>query len=131
MVAYLDSSALVKLAHRESHSTALVDWLNHQADLIMTSSALAEIELARALYRHDPAALPHVPGVMARLFRIEISPTIRAIAGAYTLPFLRTLDAIHLATAEYAAGVDVFVAYDARLLEFASAQGFTVVAPAG
>ena len=134
MVAYLDSSAAVKLAHRENCSEALVAWLNARADLVMVSSVLVEVELQRALFRYDPAALAHVPGVVARLVRIELSEGIRSIAAAYRHATLRTLDAIHLATACFVSShigqtLDAFVAYDARLNEFALGEHLRVVSP--
>lgn len=134
MVAYVDSSAAVKLAHHETHSTELVSWLQAQPDLTMISSVLIEVELSRALHRYDPAALPNVPAVLARMIRVEMHSTIRAIASTYAQAALRSLDAIHLATAQYVtvAGrsqIDIFVAYDSRLLAFAQAQGFTAVGP--
>ena len=133
MVAYADSSALVKLAHRERHSEALIGWLESRSDIVLVSSVLAEVELLRALQRYDSAALPQVPAVLARLVRIEISSTVRAIAGAFQHEMLRTLDAIHLATTRYlvTAGmnIDWFVGYDARLLAFAEAEALRVVSP--
>ncbi|HEX6512008.1 MAG TPA: type II toxin-antitoxin system VapC family toxin [Chloroflexota bacterium] len=134
MVTYLDSSAAVKLAHREHGSEQLVAWLNSRPDLEMVSSVLVEVELYRALQRYDPAALPNVPQVLARLVRVELNATIRAMAGGYQQPLLRSLDAIHLATARYvelsgAGQLAAFVAYDARLLEFAANERFQVTAP--
>jgi uncharacterized protein len=134
VVAYLDSSAAVKLAHREACSEALIAWLNGQPELEMVSSVLVEIELHRALHRNDPAALPRVPQVLARLVRVELNGTVRAMAAGYQHPLLRSLDAIHLATAGYvqmsaAAGLGAFVAYDARLLELAAREQYLVESP--
>jgi predicted nucleic acid-binding protein len=134
VVAYLDSSAAVKLAHREDHSDALAAWLNSQQNLAMVSSALVEIELPRALHRYDSAALPEVPQVLARLVRIEIHATIRTMAGTYQHALLRSLDAIHLATARYVsltidATPQVFIAYDARLLDLARLEHFETASP--
>ena len=130
MVAYMDSSAAVKLVHREVQTDALLQWLNSQASLRMMSSVLIEIELNRALLRYDPEALPRVPGVLARIARIELHAAVRAAASAYRQPLLRSLDAIHLATANsLSAGVDAFVTYDARLASVAHAEHFDVVMP--
>jgi len=100
----------------------------------MVSSVLVEVELQRALFRYDPAALSHVPGVVARLVRIELSEGIRSIAAGYRYATLRTLDAIHLATACFVSShrgqtLDAFVAYDARLNEFALGEHLRVVSP--
>ncbi|MGH2366026.1 MAG: type II toxin-antitoxin system VapC family toxin [Chloroflexota bacterium] len=133
MVAYADSSALLKLAHREAESEALVAWLELQPNLVLISSALAEVEVYRALHRHDPAALPQLPIVLARVVTIAIGATVRAIAGAYQYPLLRSLDAIHLASARVVAAegtaIDAFVAYDARLLGWAREEGLPAISP--
>lgn len=126
----------MKLAHREVHSEALVSWLNKQADLVMVSSVIVEIELNRALLRYDREALARVPEVLARLVRVELDPTIRAIAAAYQNPTLRSLDAVHLATASHVSasgepGIEAFVTYDARLGGRAASEHFRVVAPGG
>jgi hypothetical protein len=131
---YLDSSAAVKLAHQEDHSEALAAWLSARSDLAMVSSVLVEIELNRALHRYDPAAIPAVAQVLARLHRVELTAEIRAMAGAYTDGRLRSLDAIHLATAQFVAqsgdgAPQVFVGYDARLLAAARARNMDVAAP--
>lgn len=133
---YLDSSAVVKLVHAEPGTRELVDWLSHQPTTALVSSALVEVEVPRALLRHAPAALVGVPGVLSRLYRIEIDATIRATAAAYSDPSLRTLDAIHLATAhllmaESSEGLDAFVAYDQRLLAAAGVVGLPVGSPGG
>ncbi len=129
---YLDSAAVVKLVRVEGESAALVGWLNAQA-LPLVASTLVEVEVPRALRRSQPGVLGGVASVLARLHRVEISAAVRAIAGAYTDPTLRTLDAIHLATAELltSSGKDVtaFVTYDRRLAVAAGRVGLTVLMP--
>jgi predicted nucleic acid-binding protein len=131
LVIYLDSSALVKLAHEEEHSQALQAWLTDRAGSAMVSSVLVEVEVARALRREDPAALPTAAQVLARLHLVDVSPAIRSAAGAFPTPTLRSLDAVHLATARLSSSStsDTFVAYDARLLAAAREGGFDVAAP--
>ncbi|MDT5037418.1 MAG: uncharacterized protein QOE03_2603, partial [Micromonosporaceae bacterium] len=74
-----------------------------------------------------------VAAVLARLHRVEINAAVRAAAGAYPDPLLRSSDAIHLATAELliASGktLTAFVTYDKRLAEAAGVVGLTAVAP--
>ncbi|MDT4990175.1 MAG: uncharacterized protein QOH97_67 [Actinoplanes sp.] len=72
--------------------------------------------------------------VVGRLFRLEIDSTIRATAAAFAEPTLRSLDAIHLATAqvltnESGTALIAFVTYDRRLLESAKAAGLPVASP--
>jgi predicted nucleic acid-binding protein len=101
-VIYLDTSALVKLVRQEPASSDLVTWLGGRPNAALISSALVEVELPRALRRHAPEALPGVPGLLARLYLLEVDATVRATAAAYPDPQLRSLDAIHLATAHLA-----------------------------
>ncbi|MEO3776088.1 type II toxin-antitoxin system VapC family toxin [Micromonospora sp. B11E3] len=131
---YLDSAAVIKILRREQETPDLIGWLNERAGMSLVSSALVEVEVPRALRRAAPQALVGVPSVLGRLYRVEIDAAVRAAAGAYADPLLRSLDAIHLATAEILArqaGVDLaaFVTYDRRLLDAAKAVGLPVASP--
>jgi predicted nucleic acid-binding protein len=133
LVIYLDTAALVKLTRVEAETAALITWLNDHAVEPLVASALVEVELPRALRRSEPGVLGAVAGVVARLYRIEINAAVRAAAGAYIDPNLRSLDAIHLATAELlvASGksLNAFVTYDKRLAAAAGQAGLPVIAP--
>ncbi len=130
---YLDSSAVVKLVHLEAASIELVAWLGERGDTTLASSALVEVEVPRALRRNAPSALGRAQAVLARLYRIEIDATTRAAAAAYEDGALRSLDAVHLATAELLAregeGLEAFVAYDRRLLVAAGSIGLPALGP--
>jgi uncharacterized protein len=128
---YLDTAALVKLVRRETESDALADWLTERSDAPWVTSTLAEVELGRALRRTDPELLSGVPALLPRLYRCEIDATVRATAAAFSDPALRTLDAIHLATALVVLGDELtaFVTYDQRLLASAQDRGFPVATP--
>ena len=131
---YLDSAAVIKLLRREAATQDLVAWLNDRSDLSLVASALVEVEVPRALRRAAPQALVGVPSVLSRLYRVEIDASVRSAAGAYPEPLLRSLDAIHLATAEILArqaGSDfaAFVTYDRRLLDAAKGAGLPVASP--
>jgi hypothetical protein len=132
-VIYLDTAALVKLIRIEAESRALTEWLNSQPAQPLVASALVEVEIPRALGRSQPGVLGAVAGVLARLHRVEMTTAIRATAAAYPDPNLRSLDAIHLATAELlvASGktLTAFVTYDKRLAAAAGEAGLPVVAP--
>ena len=128
---YLDTAALVKLVRREPESEALADWLDERVATPWVSSVLVEIELPRALRRAEPSLLGEVPAVLARLARYEIDGLVRTTAAAYPDPDLRSLDAIHLATASaiFGAKLDAFVTYDHRLLEAARSIGLAIASP--
>lgn len=130
---YLDSCAIVKLVVREDESPALNAWLALRQDIKVMTSKLAEVEVQRAVRRSEPGVLGAVSVVLRYLNRVEINDVVRATAAAYMDPGLRTLDAIHLATAEsmVASGktMTAFVTYDKRLARAAAEAGLRVVAP--
>ena len=62
---------------------------------------------------------------------VEISSEVRALAQTVTPPAVRTLDAIHLATAlRLGDQLTSLVTYDRRLADAAMAAGLTVDRPA-
>jgi len=125
---YLDSSAIVKLVVAEPESTALRRYLRRRRTLV--SSALAKAEVGRALLPLGEPALRRGQEVLARLELIRVSDRVLAAAGALMPAELRTLDAIHLATAQQL-GSDLarLVTYDERLNAAAIATGCPVAAP--
>ncbi|MBT2480562.1 type II toxin-antitoxin system VapC family toxin [Streptomyces sp. ISL-94] len=131
---YLDSAAVVKLVRREHDSAELVAWLAERPQTPLVSSSLVEVEVPRALRRSAPQALAGVPGALTRLYRLEIDHAVRATAAVYADPLLRSLDSIHLATAQLLAGQPgaeplTFVTYDQRLLKAAESMGLAVASP--
>jgi predicted nucleic acid-binding protein len=123
--AYFDASALVKLAYAEAESQALIDYVSDD-DVEASTSAIADVEVQRALSR-----LPGTDGEdpVRGFYLIELTPKIRALAGAVGSPHLRSLDAIHLATALSIREDLEFVTYDARLAAAARGEGLRVVQP--
>ena len=127
---YLDASALVKRIVREVESealTALIEEAGHAA-----TSVVADVELHRAVERAGGGArLVRQAGRALELVDLvpldgEIVQAARSIGPSS----LRTLDAIHLASARaLGEAVDLFVAYDRRLADAARAAGLTVAAP--
>ena len=125
---YLDSSAIVKLAVAEPESAALRGYLRRRRPLV--SSALAKAEVARALLPLGELAVRRGQEMLARLELIRISDRILAAAGSLLPAQLRTLDAIHLATAlELGGDLARIVTYDERLHTAAVAAGCPVAAP--
>ncbi|MGH8917337.1 MAG: type II toxin-antitoxin system VapC family toxin [Actinomycetes bacterium] len=131
---YLDTAALVKLIRREPESDALADWLDSAgagATATLVTSALAEVELPRAIRRTEPDLVAAVPALLSHIARYEIDELVRTTAAGYTSPDLRPLDAIHLATAHAVFGgqLSSFVSYDKRLLGAAQALRLPVASP--
>jgi uncharacterized protein len=130
VIIYLDSAAIVKLVHAEPESQALRDWLDERADTGWVSSALAEVETFRALARHAPEALSRLPPVLDLVDLVEMDQGIRSLARVITPATVRSLDAIHLATALRLHGqLASFVTYDKRLADAATVAKISVAAP--
>ena len=128
MATYLDSSAIVKLAVREAESAALRHFLRRRSPLV--SSALARTEVLRALLPAGEKAIARGRSVLRRLDLVRVSPRVLDAAGLWLPPGLRSLDAIHLATAqELGSELRAFVTYDGRMAEAAKQIGYRVLNP--
>lgn len=125
---YLDSSALVKLAVAEPESAALRRYLRRHR--VLVTSALARTEVGRALLPLGDAAVRRGTAVLSRIDLLRVSDTVLEAAAVLQPAGLRSLDAIHLATAGIL-GTDLarVLTYDVRMADAASALGWTVVAP--
>jgi predicted nucleic acid-binding protein len=125
---YLDSSAIVKLAVREPESLALRRYLRRRLPLI--SSALARTEVLRALLPAGDEAVTRGRTVLQRIDLIRVNDRILNAAGVLRPPELRSLDAIHLATAEELGDeLGVLVTYDDRMVNAAKRMGYKIVQP--
>jgi predicted nucleic acid-binding protein len=128
---YLDSAAIVKLVHAESESQALRDWLDERAEVGWISSVLAEVESSRALARHAPAAVARLHLVLDLVDLVDLDAGTRILAQTVKPATVRSLDAIHLATAlRVEPRLTSFVTYDKRLADAARVAGLTVDGPA-
>jgi predicted nucleic acid-binding protein len=129
-VIYLDASAMVKLVAAEQESPALIDWLNNRPDEHLATSAIGHIELIRVATRAGPAATATARTVAATVDSLVLTDAIAALAQTIPPVELRTLDAIHLATAHtHRRGLVAFCAYDRRLIEAAQSQDLPLVSP--
>jgi len=127
-VTYVDSSALVKLVVREPESPALRQYLRRREPLV--ASALAQAEVTRAVLPLGEAALRQVRRVLARIELVRVNNRVLTIAGTLEPQALRTLDAIHLATASlFRDSLARLVCYDERMASAAEALGWSVDAP--
>jgi predicted nucleic acid-binding protein len=125
---YLDSSAIVKLAAKEPESAALRRYLRRRRPLV--SSALARTEVLRALLPAGPDAVARGREVLARLDLVRINDRVLESAGVLQPSILRSLDAIHLATAAQL-GIDLgpIVTYDEQMAVAARQLGHRVASP--
>lgn len=128
---YLDSSALVKLVARESESEALFAFLEPRSERV--SSILARIEVGRALRRvaAAPALVQRAERILSRVALMHLVAPIAHLAARMGPAELRSLDAIHLASAlSVGDDLEVLVSYDRRLNAAAEEAGLRVAAPA-
>ncbi|MFL6145271.1 MAG: type II toxin-antitoxin system VapC family toxin [Labedaea sp.] len=124
---YLDSSALVTFIARRHHVVALDGFLSAQATRTCTST-IGMIETVRTCDR-----LGSYPNLMAQLVKdhaeIELTKTVRD-AAANLPPAVRSLDAVHIASAEVLGEeLTALVTYDNRMAEAARGSGLPVVMP--
>lgn len=127
-VVYLDSSALVKLVVAEPESEALRRFLRGRP--VRVTSSLAKVEVRRAVRFQGAAADDRVKQILARLRLLTIDNALLDAAAELDTRVLRSLDAIHLASA-MALGDDLYcvVTYDRRMNDAADALGVVVRAP--
>jgi uncharacterized protein len=127
---YLDSSALVKLAVTEPESAALADWLRDSSQLLRVSSPLARVEVPRAVWRADPGSLPQAYTIVRRLREIRMTEAVLTRAAGVRPNVLRTLDAIHVASAmSVRDNLTALVSYDKRILAAAQDAGLPTASP--
>lgn len=127
---YADTSAVIKLLVEETGSKAFAAFYDAHADAEWVSSALLRIEITRAVARAMPTLLPDARDLLLAFSCIAIDDDI--VEGAINEPDrgLRSLDAIHLATARILAPeLDALVTYDDRLVRASGDAGLVTVSP--
>lgn len=126
---YVETSAVAKLLVDEAESDALAAHLDGvvEPDARLLSSVLLETELRRLAVRLDlPQAA--VSQVLDRIDLLEPDRSLYHQAGILPGRGLRSLDALHVATALRVDAV-TFVAYDRRQCDAADSVGLRVVSP--
>jgi hypothetical protein len=142
-VIYFDTCALLKLIRSDGDSEALADFIDARPGTRWFSSELARAEVVRTIRRvnHDShgllvhgdrlrAELGYVESLWERLDLIAVSTRVLNDAASIEQPFLRTLDAIHVAAAaSMRRSLSAFVTYDKRLAAAAQEAGLPVLSP--
>ena len=122
----------MKLVAHEAETEALTEWLRGRP--LRITSLLSKVELMRAARRvaaaaDDPTVTARAAAVLTTLAIASLSDATAERAGVVDPPTLRSLDAVHLATALLAGPLEALVAYDQRLADAARAAGISVVQP--
>jgi predicted nucleic acid-binding protein len=129
-VIYLDTSAFVKLVRGEPETLALQAFLRDRPAGPLVSSALLVVETRRAVLREAPDQLARADLLLTRIDQVDVTRSVLEAASRLPDPALRSLDAIHLATALQLEGdLEALVTYDGRLAAAAGRQKLPVVTP--
>jgi predicted nucleic acid-binding protein len=135
MKVYVDSSALIKRAVAEAESETLEQVLERHVEAAdaLVSSTLAWIEISRALRARldgqgQDVVTEAIDDALAGVAERAITPDVVSLARRIEPNVLRSLDAIHLATAVLL-DVDAVLTYDERLAMAARHNGVAVSAP--
>ena len=125
---YIDSSAIVKLVAREPESAALRRFLERRRPLV--ASALVRTEVGRAVLTLGDAFLRRANDVLSRIELVRINSRVLSDAGILQPAALRSLDAIHMATAAlFGDTLSGVITYDGPMTDAARLYGWKVSAP--
>ena len=133
MHVYVDSSALIKRVVAEKESTELLSFLDahYQQDDVLATSSLGFVEVSRAVMaraRSPIAAGDLIDEAMSGIDERPMTAELISVARRVEPPILRSLDAIHLATAVLI-DADVVVTYDDRLADACRRNSLAVASP--
>lgn len=126
---YFDTSALAKLILEEPESQKLRRFID-SSSIQPVSAEISDVELVRAVMREDESLLDNTLEILAQVVLLPMTASIRLRASYLKPVSVRSLDAIHVATAlEIQADLDALLSYDNRLLKSASDAGLKVLSP--
>ena len=128
-IAFVDTSAYVKLVLGEPEAPALDRAL--RAWPAHVGSVLLRVEAERACGRHGEEWVARARQGLGGYALLQLDDAVLRAAAALQPATLRTLDALHLATAlSIGRRLGVLFSYDDRLCDAASAAGVAVERPA-
>lgn len=125
---YADSSALVKLVVTEPESAQLARSIPNGAEVVTSALSVVEVVRAVKLAKLETETEPDADAILAGCTLVDVDLVILRHAAALATRLLRSLDAIHLATALRVAP-DMVLSYDRRLARATKIAGLPVEAP--
>jgi predicted nucleic acid-binding protein len=129
-VIYFDSSALMKVIREEDETAPLSEWLDAQPEVPVVISELGRVEVLRAARRAGREVMAEARAVVGDLDLVPLDRGVQDLAAEIGDPLLRTLDALHPASAVLLRDeLTAFVAYDQRLVRAAQAAGLPTTSP--
>lgn len=126
---YADTSALAKLVVAEAETPVLRDWISRQ-DAGLVTNSIGVVELRRLAARVSQQAVDTATLLLGRIDRVSLTPAALALAGQLPPLEVRTLDALHIASAAELLELQAVLTYDPRLADAAAAYGLPVESPA-
>ena len=119
----------MKLIVAEPGSEALRHWMS-SADGRVFGNDLLRTEFLRAVRRSVPAREEAAEAILRTLLLVRLRRETYITAATSEPRSLRSLDALHVASAlEFVGDLDGIVTYDERLAEAAQANGISVISP--
>ncbi|MHB0928940.1 MAG: type II toxin-antitoxin system VapC family toxin [Candidatus Nanopelagicales bacterium] len=129
MAFYLDTSAFLKLVVEEAESATLRAWSTEPVKHFV-SSDLLRTEALRTARRHSPEALLQARILLDGVALMAVTADVCERAAELDPSILRSLDALHLASALMLGdSLEGVVTYDTRFASACAAIGIPVVAP--
>jgi uncharacterized protein len=126
---YFDTSALAKLILIEDESHELRAWIGARSDVPRITNTVGFVELQRLAARVNQAALNAAVQLLSRIDQLELTPIALTRAAQLSLPDVRTLDALHIASASELSDLQAIVTYDLRMIAAATSYGLPVASP--
>lgn len=126
---YMDTSAFVKLVIAEPETEALIAALAPETRMV--ASEILEVETVRAARRaRGQEAADSARAQLAGVRLLPLTAQVRRRASELDPDTLRSLDAIHIATAlDLGEHLDCIYAYDTRMTAAAATLGLRTCAP--
>lgn len=118
----------MKLVIEEPESASLERHLGDETVLATSRIALVEVPRATALANPAPEVQEEAERLLASCMLIDVTDGLLRAAAGLASATVRTLDAIHLASA-VRIQADELVAYDRRLAAAAAERGLAVASP--
>jgi len=120
----------MKLVRQERETSPLREWLSARPEQPVVTSELGRVEVLRAARRVGGQVLTEARAMVGDLDLIPLDRAVQDLASDIASPLLRTLDALHLASAVlFGEELTTFITYDHRLAVAALDAGLAVSAP--
>ncbi len=126
---YLDTSALAKLVVSEPESAPLRHWLREHGPVPLVTNSIGVVELRRLAARINQEALSTAVRLLARISVVSLTADALTLAAEIPPPEVRSLDALHIASAALLSDLQTVVTYDVRMGTAAITYGLLVAAP--